>query len=77
MLNATTLPQALDEAALHIARLDYSGKRYIADKQVIAESFTRNVYTDECGALIDSATGKVWVVARAFADGVYRYWRAQ
>lgn len=61
-LKAETLNEALDQAAMEIARCDYSGRKWTKDKQVIADSFTRRVYTDSVGALIDEACGVVWVV---------------
>lgn len=71
---ATTLPEALKDAALDIARLDYGGAKWIQDKQVIADSFDRKHLTDLVGTLCDPHNGVVWVVSQE-VGGKWHYWR--
>ena len=57
-----TIIQAIEEFKLDIARVYYSGARYISNKQTIADSFRHVLFTEFCGAIEDETNGRVWVV---------------
>jgi hypothetical protein len=67
------LNQAIETFRLDIARLDYSGPRYITDKQAIAETLNVKVFSDQCAAIEDPHNGTVWVVY--FDQNKWRYSR--
>lgn len=56
------LREVLDKHALRIATSEYAGKRYIADKQKIADGFKRCELNETTGALVDTENGQVWVI---------------
>ena len=59
-----TISTAIEDFKLQIARTHYAGSRYIEDKTIIANSLRHLIFTDDCGAIQDDHTGKVWVVYR-------------
>jgi hypothetical protein len=61
-LGAVSLKEAIEVFKLEIARLDYSGARYVRDKQVIADSLNHSVLNDNLGYITDPAIGRVWIV---------------
>lgn len=66
-----TIHQAIEMFKLEVAILDYSGIRYIKDKQAIADSFEVRIWTDDVGGFVDLHNGRVWVVYK-HKDG-FRY----
>ncbi len=67
-----TIDEALNRIALDIARLDYSGAKWIRDKQIIADSFTKRVFSNDCGALVDPHNGVTWVVYKGLTQFLYQ-----
>jgi hypothetical protein len=70
-----TIKEAIVRIKLEIARLDYSGKKYISDKQFIADSFSHSIFQDEVGCITDQCEGKCWIVYLT-STGKFNYHRA-
>lgn len=63
-IKAVDTETAIATAAMEIARHFYNEKRYIDDKVLIAATLNRSYLTAFAGSVLDSATGRAWVVVQ-------------
>lgn len=73
LTHPTTIETALSEASVYISETFYTHPRYVSDKSIIRGSFNLTYLSDDCGTVIDTSSGAVYLVLRVSGDSKWWY----